>query len=150
MKEKYISQWEDLFNEQINVRLEKRDKLKEHSSHPYKHNIRPSIKATKLFEMYDHKAKEEIGETEEYAVVGRAMLVRDFGKAAFIQIDDGSRRFQVYVKKNVTDEAGFADYKLLDYGDILWAKGDIFKTNKGELTLNAKEFKLVTKSIRLT
>jgi lysyl-tRNA synthetase class 2 len=148
MKEKYIEQWTKKYPEQINVRLEKRAKLEEQNSHPYKHGIKPSIKATELFEKYDHLAKEEIGETEQYEVVGRALLVRDFGKAAFIQIFDGSRRFQVYVKKNVTSEEGFKDYKLLDYGDFIWAKGDIFKTNKGELTLNAHDFKLVTKSIR--
>lgn len=148
MKEKYISQWENLYSEQINVRREKRAKLEEAGSHPYKHGIKPSVKATKLFEMYGSKEKEEIGETDTYSVAGRALLVRDFGKAAFIQIDDGSSRFQVYVKKKVTSEEGFADYKLCDYGDIIWAEGKIFKTNKGELTLEAHNFKVVTKSLR--
>lgn len=148
MKDKYISQWENLYSEQINVRRDKRAKLTEAGSHPYKHGIHPSIKAVKLKEMYDHKEKEEIGETETYSVAGRALLVRDFGKAAFIQIDDGSSRFQVYVKKKVTSDEGFADYKLCDYGDIIWAEGKIFKTNKGELTLEAHDFKVVTKSLR--
>lgn len=148
MKEKYISQWENLYSEQINVRRDKRAKLLEQGSHPYKHNIKPSIKANKLNEMYGHKEKEEIGETETYSITGRAMMVRDFGKAAFIQIDDGSSRFQLYVKKKVTSDEGFADYKLCDYGDIVWAEGKLFKTNKGELTLEAHEFKVVTKSLR--
>lgn len=148
MKEKYVDRWESLYNDQMKVRIDKRSKLSEQGSNPYKHNIKPTVKASELFKKYDHLEKEAIGETETYAVVGRAMLVRDFGKAAFIQIDDGSKRFQVYVKKNVTTDEGFADYKLCDYGDIIWAKGDIFKTNKGELTLNAHDFKVVTKSIR--
>lgn len=148
MKEKYISQWENLYSEQINVRREKREKLQEQGSMPYKHNIKPSIKAIKLIEMYAEKAKEDIGETEDYSVAGRALLIRDFGKAAFIQIDDGSTRFQLYVKKKVTSDEGFADYKLCDYGDIVYAKGKIFKTNKGELTLEAHDFKVVTKSLR--
>ncbi|MCT4643127.1 MAG: lysine--tRNA ligase [Bacteriovoracaceae bacterium] len=148
MKQKYIDQWENLYSEQVGVRIDKRSKLQEQNSHPYKHGVKPSVKADALFEKYDHLAKEEIGQTDTYSVAGRALLVRDFGKAAFIKIDDGSRKFQVYVKKNVTNEEGFADYKLCDYGDIIWAKGDIFKTNKGELTLNALEFKVVTKSIR--
>jgi lysyl-tRNA synthetase, class II len=148
MKDKFVSQWEDLFSEQMRVRLDKRAKLEQAGSHPYKHGVKPSIKASKLFEMYGQKEKEEIGETETYSVVGRALLVRDFGKAAFIQIDDGSSRFQVYVTKAGTSETGFADYKLCDYGDLIWAQGTIFKTNKGELTLEAKDFKIVTKSIR--
>lgn len=148
MREKYISQWEDQFNEQMKVRLEKRGKLEEASSHPYKHGVKPTITAKELKEKYDHMEKEEIGETPVFAVVGRAMLVRDFGKAAFIQVDDGQTRFQFYVKKKVTSDEGFADYKLCDYGDIIWAKGTVFKTNKGELSLEAHDFKVVTKSIR--
>lgn len=148
MKEKYISQWEKLFNEQMKVRLEKRGRMKDSGSSPYKHNVKPTISAKELKEKYDALAKEDIGETEDYVVCGRALLVRDFGKAAFIQIDDGSERFQIYVKKNVTSEEGFAEYKLCDYGDIVYAKGDIFKTNKGELSVNAKDFKVLTKSIR--
>ncbi|MBD66712.1 MAG: lysine--tRNA ligase [Halobacteriovoraceae bacterium] len=148
MREKYISRWEGLYNDQMKVRLEKRDKLKEANSHPYKHGVKPSIKAKELVEKYGEMAKEDIGETPEYSLVGRAMLVRDFGKAAFIQVDDGETRFQFYVKKNVTSEEGFADYKLCDYGDIIWAKGSVFKTNKGELSLEAHDFKVLTKSIR--
>ncbi len=148
MTDQYVSQWENLFNEQMKVRLDKRQRMIDAKSHPYKHNLKPTITATELKKKYGHLEKEEIGETDQYIIAGRAMLVRDFGKAAFIQVDDGSDRFQVYVKKNVTSEEGFADYKLCDYGDIIWAKGDIFKTNKGELSINAQDFKVVTKSIR--
>lgn len=148
MRDKYISQWENQFNEQIKVRLEKREKLEEAGSRPYKHGLRPTVTAKELKEKYDDLSKEDIGETPVYTVVGRAMLVRDFGKAAFIQVDDGETRFQFYVKKKVTSDEGFADYKLCDYGDIIWAKGVVFKTNKGELSLEAQDFKVVTKSIR--
>jgi lysyl-tRNA synthetase class 2 len=75
-------------------------------------------------------------------------MVRDFGKAAFLQCDDGTQRFQLYVNKQVTSEKGFAEYKFLDYGDIVYAEGDVFKTMKGELALNAREFSILTKSIR--
>ncbi len=148
MREKYISQWEEQFNDQMKVRLEKRAKLEEAQSHPYKHGVKSTITAKELKAQYGEMAKEDIGETPDYELVGRAMLVRDFGKAAFIQVDDGSTRFQFYVKKKVTSDEGFADYKLCDYGDIVWAKGKIFKTNKGELSLEAHDFKVVTKSIR--
>lgn len=148
-KNRHIEQWENLYNEQIRQRIDKRKKLEnELKSHPYKHGITTTAKASELKAKFDHLAKEEIGETEKFSIAGRAMLVRDFGKAAFIQVDDGSERFQVYVKKKVTSDEGFAEYKMLDYGDIIWAQGDLFKTNKGELTLNALDFKLVSKSVR--
>ena len=148
MREKYISQWENEFNEQMKVRLDKRSRMEEANSQAYKHGIKPTITAKELREKFDHMEKEEIGETESFELVGRAMLIRDFGKAAFIQVDDGSTRFQFYVKKKVTSDEGFADYKLCDYGDIIWAKGTVFKTNKGELSLEAHDFKVLTKSIR--
>lgn len=147
-REKYISQWTNLYNEQMNTRLDKRKQLVESGKLAYKNNLKPSIQGTELLEKYDHLAKEEIGETETYEIAGRILLARDFGKAAFLQIDDGSTRFQIYIKKNVVSDEGFAEYKLADYGDIVYAKGDIFKTNKGELTLNAHEFSILTKSLR--
>jgi lysyl-tRNA synthetase class 2 len=148
MRDKYISQWENQFNEQMKVRLEKRQKMSAADSHPYKHGIKPTITARELIQKYGDMNKEDIGETPVFELVGRAMLVRDFGKAAFIQVDDGQSRFQFYVKKNVTSEAGFSDYKLCDYGDMIWARGTVFKTNKGELSLEAQDFKVVSKSIR--
>ena len=148
MKEKYIKQWTELFSEQQNVRLEKRDKLESEGLPAYGNNYRPDTKCKPLVEKYDHLAKDEIGETPTYKIAGRALLVRSFGKAGFIQIDDGSCHFQIYVNKGTTTENGFKSFKLLDSGDIVYAEGDIFKTNKGELSLNAKEFHIVTKALR--
>lgn len=148
MKENYINRWTEQFPEQMEVRLDKRKKLEALGSNPYKNNFKPETKFSELIEKYSHLAKEEIGETPTYKVAGRVLMVRDFGKAAFLQCDDGSQRFQLYVNKQATSEKGFAEYKLLDYGDIVYAEGDIFKTMKGELALNVREFTILTKSIR--
>lgn len=148
MKNKHITRWTNQFTDQIQVRLDKRNKLSDLGSNPYKNNFKPDTKFKSLIEQYNHLAKEEIGQTPKFKVAGRVLLVRDFGKAAFLQVDDGTSHFQLYIKKDVTTEAGFAEYKLLDYGDIVYAEGDIFKTNKGELSLNAIEFTILTKSIR--
>lgn len=148
MTEKFVKRWTEQFSEQMDVRLDKRKKLEESGSNPYKNNIKPNTTFAYLTEQYGHKAKDEIGETPLYKVAGRVMMVRDFGKAAFLQCDDGSTKFQLYVKKEVTSEKGFAEYKLLDFGDIVYAEGDVFKTMKGELALNVKDMTIVTKSIR--
>ncbi len=148
MKEKFIEPWTEQFSEQIQVRIEKRQKLEAMGVNPYRNNLKPDTKCSEIIKKYNHLTKEEIIDTPKYKIAGRALLVRDFGKAAFIQMDDGTSRFQLYVKKDVTSEQGMAEYKLLDYGDIVYAEGDVFKTNKGELTLNATEFHILTKSIR--
>jgi len=148
MKDKHVRQWTELFPEQMGVRLDKRRKLEESGSSPYKNGLKPDTTFKILTERYSDKTKEEIGETPRYKIAGRVMMVRDFGKAAFLQCDDGSGKFQLYVNKQVTSEKGFAEYGLLDYGDIIYAEGDVFKTMKGELALNAREFQILTKSIR--
>lgn len=148
MKDKHVRKWTELFGEQMEVRLEKRRKLEESGSNPYKNNLKPNTSFAHLTSQYAHKTKEEIGETPRFKVAGRVMMVRDFGKAAFLQCDDGSSRFQLYVNKQVTSEKGFAEYGHLDYGDIVYAEGDVFKTMKGELALNARELSIITKSIR--
>lgn len=148
MTDKHVKRWTDLFHEQMEVRLDKRKKLEESGSNPYKNGLKPNTTFAYLNEQYSHKSKEEIGETPRFQVAGRVLMVRDFGKAAFLQCDDGTSRFQLYVNKQVTSEKGFGEYKFLDYGDIVYAEGDVFKTMKGELALNAREFSILTKSIR--
>lgn len=148
MKEKIISRWENQFSEQMNVRVDKIKKMQEIDSLPYKQNIKPSITTKELISLYGDKTKEELVNTNTYEICARVLMVRDFGKASFLQVDDGTSRFQVYVKKEVVSEKGFEEYKLCDFGDIIYAKGDIFKTNKGELSLNAFDFKILTKSLR--
>lgn len=148
MKDKHVRRWTELFSEQMDVRLDKRKKLEESGSNPYKNGLKPNTTFKHLIEQYEHKAKEEIGETPHFKIAGRVLMVRDFGKAAFLQCDDGTSRFQLYVNKQVTSEKGFAEYKLLDYGDIVYAEGDVFKTMKGELALNARELTILTKSVR--
>lgn len=149
MSEQFIKQWTNTFSEQMDARLDKRNKLTEAGSIPYKTDLRPNTTAAKLRKAHDAHTKEELaGMTTDYAIAGRAMLVRDFGKAAFIDCDDGHGRMQVYISKNDLSEADFGEYKLSDFGDFVWARGVMFRTGKGELAIHAKEFKLVTKSIR--
>ena len=73
MRDNYISQWENLFNDQMKVRVDKRSKLSEAKSHPYKHGVKPTITAAELQEKYGQIEKEDIGETPTYAVVVRIL-----------------------------------------------------------------------------
>jgi lysyl-tRNA synthetase class 2 len=148
MKDKHIRRWTEQFSEQMEVRLDKRKKLEEMGSNPYKNGLKPNTTFEYLVKKYSPLTKEEIGETPRYHIAARVLMVRDFGKAAFLQCDDGSEKFQLYVNKQVTSEKGFAEYKLIDYGDLVYAEGDVFKTMKGDLALNARELTIVTKSIR--
>ncbi len=149
MKEQHINKWTDLYNEQIKVRIDKKNKMENQAFNPYKNGFSPNISASKMQELYSEKSKEELSELKEiHKMSGRALMVRDFGKASFIKIFDGSDNFQIYIKQEHLSEANFNEYKLLDYGDIVYVEGTPFKTNKGELSLSATKFHILTKSIR--
>ena len=96
---------------------------------------------------------------EEVTLAGRILIVRSFGKAGFLVVRDGSGepgadgrhsgQIQFYVKTGVTDESGYELYRRgLDAGDIVGATGRLFVSKTGELTLEARELTLLTKSLR--
>ena len=149
----YTKQWLELYGDQIKSRLEKRRHLESLGISPYKDGFSPNVCLGELRKKYEHYSKEELENLSQeerggYSIVGRAMLVRSFGKAGFFTLDDSSDRFQLYVRKGDVSSEDFSEYKVAEYGDILYAKGFIFKTNRGELSLHAEEFHILTKSIR--
>ena len=148
MTEKYTGPWYDLYSEQMNVRLETRKKMEEKKIQPYKNGFTPNITNEDLKNLYESKTKEEIGETPNYKIAGRVMLLRDFGKASFIQMDDGTTKMQIYMQKGQMADAEYEEFKMTDLGDIIYVEGTMFKTMKGELSLLCKKFHILTKSLR--
>ena len=70
------------------------------------------------------------------------------GKSSFSKIKDGTSSIQIFINsKNVSEEL-YEQFKTYDIGDILWVKGTLFKTKTDELTINANEIELLTKSLR--
>ena len=81
-------------------------------------------------------------------LAGRMMLKRVMGKASFATLQEGGGRMQIYVANDVAGEAAHEAFKHWDLGDILGVEGTLFKTNKGELTVNAKSLRLLVKALR--
>jgi lysyl-tRNA synthetase class 2 len=81
-------------------------------------------------------------------VAGRMVLKRVMGKASFATLQDGSGRIQIYITNDLTGEATHEAFKHWDLGDILGVTGTLFKTNKGELTVQASQLRLLTKALR--
>ena len=84
----------------------------------------------------------------EVAVAGRMMLKRVMGKASFATLQDGSGRIQLYASNDVTGAEVHDAFKHWDLGDIVAVRGAMFRTNKGELSVNARELRLLTKALR--
>jgi lysyl-tRNA synthetase class 2 len=82
------------------------------------------------------------------SVAGRMMLKRVMGKASFATLQDGTGRLQVYVSNDVTGAETHEQFKHWDLGDIVGVEGTLFKTNKGELTVQASTLRLLVKALR--
>ena len=105
--------------------------------------------AAKLLDAYGAKTGEELeGMPVEVKVAGRMMLKRVMGKASFATLQDLSGRIQIYVARDKVGEETYAGFKTWDLGDILGVVGTLMRTKTGELTIQASEIRLLTKSLR--
>ena len=86
-------------------------------------------------------------ENTDVSICGRIIAWRDMGKANFIVVSDRSDKMQVYVRVNEIGEEEFADFKKWDIGDIVEVKGFVFKTKRGEISVHAKNIRLLSKSL---
>ena len=132
----------------IAERRRKLDALREQGM-AYPNDFRRNATADELqrtFEEHDNDALTE--EHVEVAVVGRMMVKRVMGKASFIKLQDRSGQIQVRLERDRLAEGVYADFKKWDVGDIVGARGVLFRTQTGELTVLADEIRLLTKSLR--
>jgi len=91
---------------------------------------------------------EYAGEEKEYVVAGRIIATRFHGKSAFVVIQDGSGRVQLYLKQDVIGDVLFKQFEnLIDVGDIISVRGLTFTTKTGETTLKVEEYTLLSKCL---
>jgi len=84
----------------------------------------------------------------EVVLAGRMMLKRVMGKASFATVQDSTGRIQFYIANDDTGAAAHEAFKHWDLGDIIAARGVLFKTQKGELSVRCRELRLLAKSLR--
>ena len=93
-------------------------------------------------------------ERRNVSIAGRLMMVRDMGKASFVELQDSSGKIQLYVNRDEIcpgeDKTLYntAFKKLMDIGDIIGVKGYVFRTKVGEISVHVSELKLLTKSLK--
>ena len=92
--------------------------------------------------------RDEMGEDGPVvSVAGRVDSIRSQGKTAFLHIEDGSGRIQLYLRRDVLADA-WQLVELLDLDDHLGATGRLFRTKKGEVSVRTDELQLLSKSLR--
>ena len=91
----------------------------------------------------------EAMEDQEVRVAGRIMAFRRMGKVAFVDMQDKQGRIQIFVARDNIGQDEYNIFKTYDTGDILGIKGEVFKTKTGEVSVRAKEVKLLCKSLQV-
>jgi lysyl-tRNA synthetase class 2 len=127
---------------------ERREKLKalRAKGGAFPNDFRRKDFAEALHRRWDEKSKEDLEKEKPSAsIAGRMVLKRVMGKASFATLQDGTGRIQAYVTQ---ETPGYEDFKHWDLGDIVGVEGHLFKTMKGELTVQAKKISLLVKALQ--
>lgn len=126
------------------ARIQKLTDFIENGVNPYPYAYAKNSNAKDLQEKY--KGLESGKETEDfYSIAGRVMAIRNSGM--FIDLMDATGKIQIFSHKDNLNEDLIKQLKLVDVGDILGFYGSIRRTPRGELSVKAKEFKLLSKSL---
>lgn len=136
-------------NDQVKVRLEKIQKMREQGINPYPNGFIPQSSTAELKEKYDLETREQLEALQfRTSIAGRVMAIRDFGKGAFIRLQDASGVLQAFFSQEKIGPEHYQKYKsFLDIGDIIYVEGQLFRTKTNELSLQASSFELLAKSL---
>jgi len=136
-------------NDQMKVRREKMENLREAGIDPFGHKFTRTHNSAELHAAYDDKTKEELHELALQGIVaGRLMTKRGKGKVGFAHLQDREGQIQIYVRKDEVGEENYQIFKTADLGDFLGVEGEIMKTDTGELSIKASHLTFLSKALR--
>jgi lysyl-tRNA synthetase class 2 len=130
-------------------RRRKAEELQREGIPLYPNTFRVSHSVEEVLASYGSRSEEDLRSSEtRFALAGRLVRLSNFGKAAFFHIQDRTGRIQGYLRRDQMEERSLKIFRRLDVGDIVGAKGRLFRTKTGELTLMVEELELLAKSYR--
>ncbi len=135
---------EEKLNEQRLIRREKLKKLQEAGRNPFLiEKWEPTAYSAQIKDNFEEMDGKEV------TIAGRIMAKRGMGKASFVDLQDDQGRIQCHVKKDVLGEEEYNWFKTYDIGDILGIVGVVFRTQRGEITVEARKVVLMSKSLQV-
>lgn len=115
----------------------------------FPNDFRPDAAAGALQDRHaDDDADTLDAAAHEVCVAGRLLAKRVMGKLSFATLQDASGRIQLFMQRDLLGEDAYKSFKQLDIGDIVGVTGKLSRTNKGELSVRAEHYRLLTKSLR--
>ena len=139
---KYVPQAEMPLSDQMRVRREKLDALRAEGLDPFREtSYQVTSSAAAIQNNYDAM------EGQTVRLAGRIMSKRGMGKVSFCDLQDSTGKIQLYVKFDEMEESSFNRFKKNDIGDIVGVSGDVFKTQRGEISVRVHEATLLSKAL---
>ena len=133
---------EPSLSEVLQIRREKLSALQQAGRDPFRETAYP-------VDAYARDVNERFDEYEgkQVSIAGRILSKRGMGKAGFIDVQDHSGRIQSYVRKDHLGDEEYEWFKKYDIGDIIGIHGEVFRTQKGQISVKADEIRLLSKSL---
>lgn len=129
-------------NDQMLVRREKMDSLRSQGIDPFGHSFTRTNFSSEIIENFAAL------EGTKAAVAGRIMSIRGHGKVSFMELADLKGTIQLFFKIDVVGEEDFKRLKLLDIGDIIGVNGEVFRTQRGQISVRVETWDFLSKSLR--
>ncbi|NLO22412.1 MAG: lysine--tRNA ligase [Syntrophomonadaceae bacterium] len=136
-----MSGQEQNINELKKVRLEKLQELRDMGIDPFGGRFERNAVAQEIIDNFNEL------EAQSVTVAGRIMSKRRHGKAGFANIQDLSGQVQLYFRKDDLGEEKYELFKKLDMGDILGIEGEVFRTQKGEISIHVRNLTYLSKAL---
>ena len=139
---KFVPQEEIPVSDQVRIRREKLENLRREGFDPFQ-ETKYEITATSQ----EIKDNFDALEGKTVSLAGRLMSKRGMGKVLFCDLQDSAGRIQLYVKIDEMEEASFNRFKKNDIGDVVGVTGDVFRTQRGEISVRAHQITLLSKAL---
>jgi len=126
-------------------RLKKLAELKNKGLNPYPAKVNRDYEIAKVISDFEKLLKS----AKDVAIVGRLRSIRSHGNLIFANLEDGSANIQIALSKKELGDESYKDFvKLIDHGDFIQVKGNVFNTHKGEQSVMVKSWTLLSKALR--
>jgi len=133
-----------IIDELRKIRLKKLEAIKKNLISPYPGETKRTHKITEALKDFSQLSRSK----KELILVGRVRSLREHGKATFLHLEDGTGKIQAYFREDRIGERGYKFFlDNFDIGDFIEVRGVLFKTKRGEKTIEASDFKILAKSL---
>jgi lysyl-tRNA synthetase class 2 len=125
-------------------RLDSLNRIRARGIDPYPHSYHPSHTIREAVTLFEQQGES----SPDISLAGRIMSKRSIGKMSFFDIRDSSGKIQLSLRYDLLGREKYEFLQDIDIGDIIGAKGKLFRTKSGELTLEVSDFAMLCKSLR--